>query len=579
MPKPSLPFVASVAVGAACFGLLAATSPMLPMAWDEGNAIHRAEGIQHWLGRFGESGTEPFSKQAIHDDWRYSTQVEGHPAFYGTVIALGELLTRRWLAPLQSARVGPMALFAVAVAASTYRLWRMASPVAGIAGAAAIVTLPRLFAHAHFASFDGPLTSCWLLAWATFEPATRNARWSVVWGIALGATMSSKFTGWFAPLPFVLWVAAFGDRRAARALTIGVAVAMAAFWAFNPPLWHRPLAGLDMFLDLNLGRAERAALNIPTTYFGVRYDARAPLPWHNTLVWTAITVPIGTLALFLLGLGGALKRWRARPQLLLVACNWAILLIVRATRWAPPHDAERLFLPSFAFLGLMAGVGAEVVWAWASNGRRWLRFKRIADPDADALGILSKVAPTLRGAHLHAGREATAGLRHGVPELRWLGRGFVVAALAGAALSTAWYAPQWLSYYNLVIGGLRGADAAGMEATYYWDGLDAEVLDWLDEQTADDEKIAFASPAWENLQLLRQWGTLRRSCLPHEAGRHRWYVVQRRASLWSDADRRPVERERAAFRKTVRAWGWGPWRLDVPIIEVFSYDQYLRARD
>ncbi|HEV3004022.1 MAG TPA: hypothetical protein VGX78_06145, partial [Pirellulales bacterium] len=476
---------------------------------------------------------------------------------------------------------------------------------------------------AHFASFDGPLMSCWLLAWATFVPALGRASWSVVWGAALGMTMSCKLTGWFAPLPFVFWVAAFGDRKAARALALGIFVALATFWVLNPPLWHSPLDGLATFFDMNLGRAERPGLNIPTMYFGQRYDAQTPLPWHNTLVWTAITVPAGTLALFIVGVGHALKRWRTRPEWLLLVGHWAVLVVVRATPWAPPHDAERLFLPSFAFLALLAGLGADVLW------RR------------------GKGAEILSGANVKDGREATEDLRHSVPQLqvaefariwatgeggrpellrvqlrariraaaitqppelwraqlraacrrwRWpellrvqlrnacwrsIGRAAVLLALAGSAASTVWYAPQWLSYYNLVIGGLRGADASGMEAAYYWDGLDSEVLAWLHDHSNPDEKIEFAPLSWENLRLMREWGTLRRGCFPDEPGRCRWYVIQRRPGFWSPADRRLVEHGRPAFGKTIRSpsAGWGTWRLDVPLIEVFDYDDYRRAQE
>ncbi len=568
MPNPRRPLIASLAIAAACFALLLATSPMLPMAWDEGNAIHRAEGIQHWFARFSESCTKPFSKQAIHDDWRYTTQVEGHPAFYGVVIATGASLLSGWLAPLDSARFGPMALFAGAVAAAVFRLWRTTSPVAALVAAAAFVSTPRLFAHAHFASFDGPLTSCWLLAWAAFDPALRSRGWSVVWGTATGMTMSCKFSGWFAPLPFVFWAAAFGDRRAARLLAIGLPVAAMTFWALNPLLWHDPVDGLGTFLDLNLGRAERPELNIPTTFFGARYDVRTPLPWYNTLVLTWITVPVGTLALFSMGLCRVLRNWRAKPGALLLVANWAVLVIVRATPWAPPHDAERLFLPSFAFLPLLAGVGGDVLWNCVNLG------------------------PTFRGARLPNVGVASGGLRHGVSQLlravlsersaaarRWIARGAVVAALAGSATSTGWYAPQWLSYYNVLVGGLRGADALGMEATYYWDGLDANVLAWLHAHTAADEKVAFSSGPWESLELMRRWGTLRRGYLPRDPGRYRWYVVQRRPSVWRAAERRLVEQGPPAFQKTIRERddGWGPWRLDVPIVEVFDYGLYKRA--
>lgn len=147
----------------------------------------------------------------------------------------------------------------------------------------------------------------------------------------------------------------------------------------------------------------------------------------------------------------------------------------------------------------------------------------------------------------------------------------IAAAYAGSASSVIWYAPQWLSYYNLLIGGLRGADASGMEATYYWDALDGDVLDWLHAHTAPGDKIDFAAAPEENLAILRRWGILKRDWRANQAGEYRWRVVQRRPTFWTPRDRELVERGSFAFRKTIRppGWGIGAWRLDVPLIEIF----------
>ena len=65
-------------VGIVCFAALLLTSPGLPMVWDEGDAIRRAEGIARWFGE---------ERRGIAADWQYTTRREGHPAFYGIVIA------------------------------------------------------------------------------------------------------------------------------------------------------------------------------------------------------------------------------------------------------------------------------------------------------------------------------------------------------------------------------------------------------------------------------------------------------------------------------------------------------------
>ncbi len=527
-------FAAAALAAVATLLLLVLTSPRLPMGWDEGNAIHRAEGIQRWASRWkaGRNAAlfAPMSREAIDADWQYTTRIDGHPALYGIVLALGHGLGRSWLAPLESWRLGPMLLFALAAGAMFYRLAADESLVAAIGGVAALLLMPRLFAHAHFASFDGPLTSCWILAWAAFAPARRDRRWAPWFGLLLGMTLSAKGTGWLAPLPFLAVAALARDRRALGALALALPVALATFLLFNPPLWHQPLAGFAAFLDFNAHRAAHAELNVATCFFGRLYDARHPLPWYNTLFWTGVTVPVGILVLAAIGVGCVLRRRPADRAGQLLIAQWLVLLLVRALPIAPPHDAERLILPSFAFLAALAGIGA------------------------------AKVAGTRR-----------------VPF--WTAHGVCLLLYAASVLNLFWYAPQWLSYYNLLIGGLPGATALGMEPTYYWDGLDRSVLDWLQTHTRPGEKVEFAAGAWENLELMRAWGTLRCEYQPQSPGEFRWYVLQRRASAWQPADRWLIEHARPAFAKAIRPNGFGPWRLDVPLVEIYSYDRYLEAAD
>jgi len=266
------------------------------------------------------------------------------------------------------------------------------------------------------------------------------------------------------------------------------------------------------------------------------YNLDYPLPWYNTLLWTAIAVPLGTLGLAIVGLWYSLRRDGAAGALL--ASCWAILVIVRALPFAPPHDGIRLFLPAFAFLACLAGVGFG---AW------WQKL--------DALGASHRVRAFLLRAAL------------AVP-------------LLAAAASCVWYWPQELSYYNLAIGGLRGATAWGMEPTYYWDSLDRRALDWLHEHTADDEKIHFGAAPPENLALLAEWGELKRGYRLSDPGSYRWYVIQRRPSGYRDYDRWLLTHEEPTYRHTIRPsnCGAGAWRLDVPLLHVYTYEQYQEAR-
>jgi Dolichyl-phosphate-mannose-protein mannosyltransferase len=506
--------------------LLLATSGPLPIVWDEGDTIARAESIA-LLARQPQADGLPGYVALLRNEanWPYTTRREGHPPLAGIVIALGNELAPSWLDPLTRFRLGPIVLFSLSVGVMFYRLQRdyRAWPLALVA-VAVLFAMPRLFAHAHFATLDGTLTACWLLAWAAFAPACRDWRWIALFGLALGLTLSAKFTGWLAPLPFAVWAAVYRDRGALRALALGLPIAICVFVALNPPLWGHPIDGLRAFFDLNLHR-NRIGLNISTQFFGRMYNLDHPLPWYNTLVWTAITVSPLCLLFGCLGMVATLRRWRSDRLSMLLVFQWATLVIVRALPFSPPHDADRLFLPSFAFFAALVGVGA---------GRALYRDSLLKSDRIIAQGW-AKVA--------------------------------IVLMLAAATFDAASYYPHGLSYYNRLIGGLRGATALGMEPTYYWDSLDRETLDWLADHTGRDEKIFFAAYPPQNLKLLKRWGQLER--LPTEQGTFRWYVLQRRPSAYGPADRWLIENARPAFQRTFAG---------VPLLDVYSYDQYERSK-
>jgi hypothetical protein len=312
---------------------------------------------------------------------------------------------------------------------------------------------------------------------------------------------------------------------------VGIPAALLAFVVFNPPLWHQPLAGLAKFFSLNLHRP--AELNISIQFLGRMCNLDYSLPWYNTLFWTAVVVPVGLLALGVMGLVHVGRHGRSEPAGMLVVFQWAVLLIVRALPGVPPHDGIRLFLPSFAMLAVLVGLGCQSLLRCQPSMDRW-NWRRFSIPA-------------------------------------------MVLVYAGSATSLLWYAPQWLSYYNLLIGGLPGATALGMEPTYYWDALDRSVLDWLDQHTPAGDKIRFGSAPPENLALLRHWGVLRRDDREEAPGRFAWYVIQRRPSAWEPCDEWLTEHCRPSFQKTIRSGGWGPWRLDVPLIDVYPYAEYVRA--
>ncbi len=554
--KP-LSYLPTVLVFCGVFSVLLATSEMLPLTWDEGESIDRAEKI---LDSFRSEA--PFSRESVQKHWVFTTQVEGHPAGYGVVIASGYRFASCFphlFSPKTEYRFGPIVLFSLAMGAVFFRLEKLFSRQVGLFAVGIILLLPRVFAHAHIAACDSSLTACWLLAWATFDGAFADEQRSriarirgiVLWGVCLGLTLSMKWTGWAALAPFLLSVLlvrnsrgkqSFADRHSSWVSNLksyfnarfflllyrflpGLLVALGVFFLLNPPLWFEPVRGFCKFVSLN---TSREGFNISILFWGRMYNLDHPLPWYNTIVWTLITIPSGFLLLGLLGLWSG-KYSRAMFVILL---HGTVLLIVRAIPGTPPHDGVRLFVTAFPFLAMIAALGAAACWS-ARCGRRF-----------------------------------------------WAGKIVVVLIFAVGVFNLGWYAPQWLSYYNALIGGLGGASRAGFEPTYYWDSLDREVLDWIDEHTAEDELVLFSASSKKTLLLMRQWGELRtdfyrKSATDQQGKRIRWYVLQRRPSGEYPRDLRLIENATPVFVKTVRKGGLGPWRLDqTPILEIYDFEDW-----
>jgi hypothetical protein len=361
--------------------------------------------------------------------------------------------------------------------------------------------------------------------------------WTVLFGLLLGFAFLTKFTGWMAFVPLACWCGLYRHGRGLVVLGIGSLVAVLVFYLLNPAIWQAPVEGVLTFFARNLNRADQAHLNIAGRFFGHNYDLAHPLPWYNSLVWVGITLPVGTLILVSAGIVRVvLGRFRDRVATLMLL-SAVLLLAVRALPGAPPHDGVRLFLPSFAFLACLAGVGA-----------------------AKSHGV---------------------GVFRGLP--RWATSGGIALLLVGSAWSTWYYHPHQLSHYNLLIGGLPGAVRAGMEPTYYWDGMTDDVLDWMNANTAPDAKVMFSSydlSSKESWRLLREWRKLEPRVDPRDSGKTQWYVLQHRASSYRPYDAWLVEHATPVHVKRVHErnlMGWGPFRLDVPLISVYDFNDLERA--
>ena len=507
--------------------ILVFTAPGIPIVWDEGEYLYRASRIIEWF-RLGPGG---LSSEAIRSHWMFISQAEGHPAGFVLPIALGQWLASSVVDPLMAARLGPITLFSVACSAIAVRLKEDYGTAAAVAAPVTLLTFPRIFAEAHFATQDGQLTAWWLVLWALQSSVSRGAGITVMVGAVLGLTTATKFTGWLAWAPTMV-SEAVRKKSAARRLLIILPVALFTFYLVNPNLWHEPYYALRDHFHRSLHRAY--SLDIPIRFLGRTYSIENPLPWHNTLTWLLLVTPPATLVLGIVGV----IRCATTPTAasLTVMAHWLTLMVARALPGTPPHDGIRLFLPAFGFWCVLAGIGAQTLVRTIGSIR--LVFWRAAF------------------------------------------RAALVVALLTSAVDVVRYYPQLLSHYSVQAGGLAGAVRMGMEPAYWWDALDTDVLNWLNEHTGPGESVAFSAVG--NLKELRDWHRLHPNTVVEQTGAvFKWYVLQNRPGLLIPVDLALMSEEQPVYVKYAGRRREGapvPADLDVPLILVFSYEQYQRAR-
>jgi hypothetical protein len=508
--------------------VLIASAPGIPIVWDEGEYFVRARFIIQWIEQLPRS----FSYEGVQRYWLFINYSEGHPAGFALLIALGQWLASPFMDPLMASRLGPITLFSAACAAVAVRLRATHGTTAAIVAPAALITFPRMFSEAHFATQDGQLTAWWLILWSVQTGFGAGTKAAIALGLILGFTTATKFTGWLAWGPTVLTEIAHHRSAVFRRLAIALPIAVLVFYAVNVPLWLHPIDGLREHFQRSLNRA--GTIDVATQFFGRIHSTSHPLPWYNTLIWLAFVTPLPTLVLGVVGLGHcAIKR--SSISLALIA-HGMTMMIVRALPGAPAHDGIRLFLPAFGFWCVFAGIGAQTLMnavPAATPARIW----RIA-----------------AGAAL-------------------------AAAFVVNALNLARYYPQTLSHYNAIAGGLRGAAAKGMEPAYWWDAFDTDVVRWLNEHTGPTDAVAYSPVA--NVGFVRDRRGLRPPQVDPRKGPFKWYVLQNRPGVFSRTDRVLMRAATPAFVKYAGRRPTGtpvPRDLDVPLIAIFSFEQYERAR-
>jgi 4-amino-4-deoxy-L-arabinose transferase-like glycosyltransferase len=435
--------VAFFVVTLGALALFVITAPEIGLTWDEPAYIVAARAHAGWFGRLISDPLEALSADEISRYWAPNHE---HPPLDKVLSGLVWAGAQSFLEPLVAHRLGNMLLASVLVG-SLYLLGARAyGEIAGLAAAGALIAMPRFFLHAHLAALDVPVASWIFFTTALFWRTAENPSWLIDLGLGLvfGATLATKLNAFLLPPTLLIWLVLFRRDgrlflRLALMSIVGACFAVAIWpWLYNDTVFR--LADYLKFMFFT-------HLDLGVWYLGAFH---MPPPWHYAFVITWAVMPLTLAILCLVGGVRAARPGEGKGGLgkLLVISALAPQLAL-ASGGSLVYDGERLFMPSFPFLAMLAGLG----FAW----------------------IVDRIEGVARRMKRPRWTPALGGLAGAM-------------VLLPVVIGSARVYPHLLSYYSEGVGGLPGATRLGLETTY-WAETYAAALPYLNEHAQSGDVV------------------------------------------------------------------------------------------
>ncbi|MBN1866138.1 glycosyltransferase family 39 protein [Candidatus Sumerlaeota bacterium] len=470
------------------------TSENVGMCWDEAYYVEAARRTIAWTNLVARDGLAAVSTASLQDYWdAYDAEPRGHPSVTRFLVALGMAFSSPDESPLHAMRIPIAACFGLTLVLIYLLARHCFGRVTAWISVMAYFFMPRIFGQAHFAVTDTPTTLMTVAVVYAFVLGLESLSWAVATGILFGIALATKINAAML-LPVLLpWAFVYHRERSLRnvySLLFLAPVSMVAVW---PWMWRN---GVQNFLKYLVWNASHSPTG--TYYMGAAYNYNSPLgpvPCHYTLAMIAMTVPVLTLLLFVFGLARTVRS--PRRYHFAVLFLWAAVApcLALTLGLAPTYDGIRLFLPAFPFIAILAGIGGAV----------WVRVAAFFD----------------RG-------------------IRRLSFGGIVLSIITVliALDGGWgmlkVNPYYLSYYNALSGGPKGAMRKGMEVAYWCEALNRKALDRINGIVRDGESLMPLAMNEDILRYYRQWGWLKPGIrlVPAGRGPADYHLLQYRFGLF-----------------------------------------------
>ena len=492
------------------FLLVTFTAANYGIGWDEPWYFHASDLEIQWFADFFKGLLHGDVRSVISDEriklaWHWDPYHVPHPPFSRILSGITKAIFSPLIDKYVAYRLAPALFFALLVAVMYLWMASLFGRATGLFSALTLILLPNLFGFAHFAVTDMPLTALWFLTVYCFCRGLKDWRWSVTLGVVWGLALSTKFPALLIPVPLLLWAHLYHRKAYTNNIFSMCFIAPIVMVATQPYLWHRTFLRILEFLYEGISRGYRMETNYTIFFFNQLLES-SEVPWYYSFFITGITVPETFLVMILVGLIGF--AWtRPKPQIVvLFLLNAVMLFSLGILPGAVLHDINRLMLPVLPFLAGLAGYGFFVLATWLSQRSE--------------------------------GISALQNLKH--RELKIVTAVFVFL-LSLPAIDLVKYHPYELSYYNRLVGGVRGAHRHGLEVTYFMDAMTPDFLAYLNRELPANAKI---NGSFSNfmLEYYQKEGRLRKDIRITENDDFTYYMLVNRQSMITRQKRNFLDR-------------------------------------
>ncbi len=383
-----------------------------------------------------------------------------HPPFGRILHALSYLAFNDALEEFEALRMSPMIMFSLLVGLLYLSIAKSYDRKSGIFAVISLVTMPRVFGHAHLFALDTPIMFMWFLTVYCFMKGLEFRIWSVFTGITWGLAMDTKAQGYLIIFPLIAasiiiwWMTPTSNPPFTKGGTGGIRrgilrnflliffISPIVIYLANPWLWHNLLENFFTFSTAMTSHAKD--IGVTTYYLGKVYHP-SMMPWHYPYVMTFVTTPPITFILFIIGGAFVIKKVNRLGLFFLINALAAVSML--ALPFAPKYDGVRLILSAFPFIAGLSGIG-------------FYYLHKLIDEKITVKGfsVFSKLlAFTL----------------------------FMIILLFPSIKDLLMIRPYYLAYYNSFTGGVRGARDSGFETTYWGDPLNKKFIEYLNSHFDD----------------------------------------------------------------------------------------------